>query len=113
MVDQVLALPKDTRLMLLAPIITARKGEHLKVKESLQKQGFIRARIDGEIIMLDDPPLLDLHKKHTIAVVVDRFKVRDDIRLRLSESFETALKLGDGLAQVGFMDKGKRIKEKK
>jgi excinuclease ABC subunit A len=113
MVDQVLALPKDTRLMLLAPIITARKGEHLKVIESLQKQGFIRARIDGEIIMLDDPPPLDAHKKHTIAVVVDRFKVRDNIRLRLSESFETALKLGDGLAQVDFMDKGEKIKEEK
>jgi excinuclease ABC subunit A len=113
MVDQVLALPKDTRLMLLAPIITERKGEHLKVIESLQKQGFIRARIDGEIIMLDDPPPIDSHKKHTIAVVVDRFKVRDEIRLRLSESFETALKLGDGLAQVDFMDKGERIKGKK
>ncbi|HHB91888.1 MAG TPA: excinuclease ABC subunit UvrA [Thioploca sp.] len=103
MIDQVLALPNNTRLMLLAPIIKERKGEHVKVIESLQKQGFIRARIDDEIIMLDDPPPLDLQKKHSIEVVVDRFKVRDDIRLRLTESFETALKLGDGLAQVSAM----------
>ncbi|MFK5970720.1 MAG: excinuclease ABC subunit UvrA [Candidatus Marithrix sp.] len=103
MIDQVLALPNNTRLMLLAPIVKERKGEHVKVIESLQKQGFIRARIDGEIIMLDDPPPLDLRKKHSIDVIVDRFKVRDDIRLRLTESFETALKLGDGLAQVSAM----------
>jgi len=100
MIDQVLALPQGSQLMLLAPIIKERKGEHLKVIESLQKQGFIRARIDGEIIILDDPPELDLYKKHSIDVVIDRFKVRDDIRLRLTESFETALKLGDGLVQV-------------
>ncbi len=104
MIDQVLTLPKNTRLMLLAPIIKERKGEHVKIIESLQKQGFIRARIDGEIIMLDDPPDLDLRKKHTIEVVVDRFKVREDIRLRLTESFETALKLGDGLAKVSSMN---------
>ncbi len=103
MIDQVLSLPKNTRLMLLAPIVKERKGEHVKVIESLQKQGFIRARIDSEIIMLDDPPPLDLRKKHSIDVIVDRFKVRDDIRLRLTESFETALKLGDGLAQVSAM----------
>ncbi|MDM8564363.1 excinuclease ABC subunit UvrA [Candidatus Halobeggiatoa sp. HSG11] len=100
MIDQVLALPEGSRLMLLAPLIKERKGEHIKIIESLQKQGFIRARIDGEIIMLDDPPKLTLHKKHSIDVVIDRFKVRDDIRLRLTESFETALKLGDGLAQI-------------
>jgi excinuclease ABC subunit A len=104
MVDQVLALPKGTRLMLLAPIIKERKGEHLKIIESLQKQGFIRAMIDDEIVMLDDPPPLSLHKKHTIEVVVDRFKVRANIQLRLAESFETALKLGNGLAQISLMD---------
>ena len=108
MVDQVLSLPKGTRLMLLAPIIKARKGEHVKIIESLQKQGFSRARIDGEIVLLDDPPPLDLRKKHTIEVVVDRFKAREDIQLRLAESFETTLKLGDGLAQVDFMDKTRR-----
>ncbi len=104
MVDQVLALPKGTRLMLLAPIIKERKGEHLKIIESLQMQGFIRALIDGEIVLLDDVPVLDLHKKHTIEVVVDRFKVRKDIQLRLAESFETALKLGNGLAHIRFME---------
>ncbi len=103
MIDQVLTLPKNTRLMLLAPIVKERKGEHIKIIESLQKQGFIRARIDNEIIMLDDPPDLDLRKKHSIDVIIDRFKVRDDIRLRLTESFETALNLGDGLAQVSSM----------
>ncbi len=105
MVDQVLALPKGTRLMLLAPIVKARKGEHLKIIESLKKQGFIRARIDGEIVLLEEIPLLDLHKKHSIEVVVDRFKVRDEIQLRLTESFETALKIGNGFAQIHFMDK--------
>lgn len=110
MVDQVLTLPEGSRLMLLASIIKERKGEHSKLIESLQKQGFVRAKIDGEIIMLDDPPPLDLHKKHTIEVVVDRFKVRENIRLRLTESFETALKLGDGLAKISFMD-GKQRKQ--
>lgn len=106
MVDQVLTLPTDTRLMLLAPVVKERKGEHRQLLESLQTQGFIRARVDGEIIMLDDPPPLDLYKKHTIEVIVDRFKVRDDLQLRLAESLETALKLGDGLAKISFMDEG-------
>ncbi|MEK8021450.1 MAG: excinuclease ABC subunit UvrA, partial [Candidatus Parabeggiatoa sp.] len=103
MVDQVLALPKGSRLMLLAPVVKERKGEHRQLLESLQKQGFIRALIDGEIVLLDDVPPLDLYKKHTIEVVVDRFKVRDDLQLRLAESFETALKLGEGLAQISVM----------
>jgi len=107
MVDQVLALPKNNRLMLLAPLVTERKGEHRQIIETLQKQGFIRARIDGEIVMLDDPPPLDLRRKHTIEVVVDRFKVRTNLQLRLTESFETALKLGNGLAQISFMDDAK------
>jgi len=108
MVDQVLALPQGTRLMLLAPIVNARKGEHRQLLSSLQKQGFIRARINGEIVMLDDSPELDLYKKHTIEVIVDRFKVREDIQLRLAESFETALKLGEGLAQVSLMEEERR-----
>ncbi|HIE02851.1 MAG TPA: excinuclease ABC subunit UvrA [Thiotrichaceae bacterium] len=103
MVDQVLALPKGIRLMLLAPVVKERKGEHRQLLESLQKQGFIRALIDGEIVLLDDVPPLDLYKKHTIEVVVDRFKVRDDLQLRLAESFETALKLGEGLAEISVM----------
>ncbi|MBL8226726.1 MAG: excinuclease ABC subunit UvrA [Chromatiales bacterium] len=105
MVDTVLALPADSRLVLLAPVVQARKGEHLQLLQDLRAQGYVRARIDGEICELDDPPKLDLRKKHTIEVVVDRFKVRDDVRQRLAESFETALKLADGVAKVAPMDR--------
>ncbi|WOG27454.1 excinuclease ABC subunit UvrA [Endozoicomonas sp. 8E] len=104
MVDQVLALPEGTKLMLLAPVVRDRKGEHLHVFSELRAQGFIRARIDGIVTDLDNPPELDKKKKHTIEVVVDRFKVREDLQLRLAESFETALELTDGLAAVSFMD---------
>jgi excinuclease ABC subunit A len=104
MVDRVLAIPEGTKLMLLAPVVQDRKGEHLKTLEGLSAQGFIRARIDGEVCDLSDPPTLDLHKKHTIEVVVDRFKVRDDLQLRLAESFETALGLSGGNAKVAYMD---------
>jgi excinuclease ABC subunit A len=104
MVDQVLALPEGSKLMLLAPVISERKGEYHKLLAELHAQGFIRARIDGEIAELDDPPDLELHKKHTIEVVIDRFKVRDDLRLRLAESFETALHLAEGSARVAWMD---------
>ena len=104
MVDRVLAMPEGTKLMLLAPVIQDRKGEHLKTLEGLSAQGFIRARIDGEVCDLSDPPQLDLHKKHTIEVVVDRFKVREDLQLRLAESFETALGLSGGNAKVAYMD---------
>jgi excinuclease ABC subunit A len=103
MVDQVLGLPEGTKLMLLAPIIRDRKGEHHNLLTELRSQGFIRARIDGEVYELDDPPDLDLHKKHTIEAVVDRFKVREDIQLRLAESFETALRLAEGVATVARM----------
>lgn len=104
MVDRVIELPEGTKLMLLAPIVENRKGEHVKTLQSLAAQGFIRARIDGEVCDLSDPPELDLHKKHTIEVVVDRFKVRDDLQLRLAESFETALQLSAGNAKVAYMD---------
>lgn len=104
MVDKALALPEGTKLMLLAPVVQERKGEHLKTLESLSAQGFIRARIDGEVCDLSDPPDLDLRKKHTIEVVVDRFKVRDDLQLRLSESFETALNLSAGTAKLAYME---------
>ena len=104
MVDRVLEEPEGSRLMLLAPVVKARKGEHSKVLETLAAQGFIRARIDGEVCDLSDPPPLELHKKHTIEVVVDRFKVRDDLQLRLAESFETALELSGGSAMVVAMD---------
>ncbi|WP_317933062.1 excinuclease ABC subunit UvrA [Halioxenophilus sp. WMMB6] len=104
MVDQVLAMPEGSRLMLLAPVIRERKGEHLHVFESLKRDGFIRVRIDGLVVDLDDLPTLDKRKKHTIEVVVDRFKVRDDLQLRLAESFETALALSDGSALIADMD---------
>ena len=98
MVDNVLAQPEGLRLMLLAPVVKDRKGEHTKTLENLAAQGYIRARIDGEVCDLSDPPKLELQKKHTIEVVVDRFKVRDDMAQRLAESFETALRLADGRA---------------
>ena len=104
MVDQVLALPEGTRLMLLAPVVADRKGEHVQLMADLMAQGFIRARINGEVYELDQPPQLDLRKKHRIDAIVDRVKVKDDIRLRLAESFETALRLADGVARVAFMD---------
>jgi len=104
MVDHVLALPEGTRLMLLAPIVQDRKGEHVHVLEELRAQGFIRARIDGKLVELDQLPTLDLKRKHNIEAVVDRLKVRADLGIRLAESFETALRLADGLARVAFMD---------
>ncbi len=104
MVDQVMAKGAGTRLMMLAPVVQERKGEHVQLLADLQAQGFVRARINGEVIELDDPPKLDLRRKHTIEVVVDRFKVREDLALRLAESFETTLKLADGLAKIATMD---------
>ncbi len=104
MVDQVLSLPAGTRLMLLAPVVQDRKGEHTQLIADLRSRGFVRARIDGEVVELDDPPKLDLRRKHTIEVVVDRIKVRADVATRLAESFETALKLADGVAKTAFMD---------
>jgi len=108
MVDKVLALEEGTKVMLLAPVLQNRKGEHVKLLDNLAAQGFIRARIDGEVCDLSDPPTLELHKKHTIEVVVDRLKVRPDIQLRLSESFETTLALTAGTAKVAFMDEPER-----
>ncbi|ELV8718952.1 excinuclease ABC subunit UvrA [Vibrio vulnificus] len=104
MVDKVLELPEGAKMMLLAPIVKERKGEHVKTLENLSAQGFIRARIDGETCDLTDPPTLELHKKHTIEVVVDRFKVRGDLQQRLAESFETALELSGGIAVIAPME---------
>ncbi len=104
MVDKVLDLPEGAKMMLLAPIVKERKGEHVKTLENLAAQGFIRARIDGETCDLTDPPTLELHKKHTIEVVVDRFKVRGDLQQRLAESFETALELSGGIAVIAPME---------
>jgi len=112
MVDTVMAMPEDTRLMILAPVVQERKGEHVQLLESLQRQGFVRARIDGIVVELDEAPKLSLRIKHTIEVVVDRFKVRKDsvdnnLTQRLAESFETAMRLANGLAIVADMDKPK------
>ena len=104
MVDQVLALPKGTSVNLLAPVIQERKGEHLHVFKQLVAQGFVRARIDGIVTDLDSTPDLDKNKKHTIEVVVDRFRIRPDLKIRLADSFETAVSVSDGIAAVNFVD---------
>ncbi|WP_276782801.1 excinuclease ABC subunit UvrA [Thalassolituus oleivorans] len=104
MVDAIVALPEDSKRMILAPVIRDRKGEHVHVFESLRAQGFIRVRIDGTVCDLDDTPDLDKRRKHTIEVVVDRFKVKDGIQQRLSESIETCLELSGGLVIVASMD---------
>lgn len=104
MVDQVLAMPEGSKAMILAPVVRERKGEHVQLLQQLQAQGYVRARIDGELCELDDPPKLTLRQKHTIEVVVDRFKVRADLAQRLSESFENALNLAEGLAIIAAVD---------
>ena len=104
MVDLVLEQPQGRRLMLLAPLVQERKGEHLQVLERIRAQGFVRARVNGKVLDLDQAPALELRKKHTIEVVVDRFRVRPDIALRLAESLETAVRLSDGLVCVAAMD---------
>ncbi|QLF93909.1 excinuclease ABC subunit UvrA [Pseudomonas sp. ABC1] len=104
MVDQVLALPEGSKRMLLAPVIRERKGEHLAVFDELRAQGFVRVRVNGRLYELDEVPKLDKQKKHSIDVVVDRFKVRADLQQRLAESFETALNMADGIALVAPMD---------
>ncbi len=104
MVDQVLALPGDARIMVLAPVIVDRKGEHQHVFRELVANGFIRARVDGIVTDLDHPPTLEKNKKHTIEAVIDRLRVREDAQQRLAESFETAIGLADGVARVSFID---------
>jgi len=104
MVDQVLALAEGSKLMLLAPVVQDRKGEHLHTLAEMRSQGFVRARVDGIVVDLDSTPDLDKKKKHSIDIVVDRFKVRDDLQIRLAESFETALRLTDGIARIAYMD---------
>jgi excinuclease ABC subunit A len=108
MVDQVMALPEGSRLMLLAPLVHNRRGEHLHVFEELRAHGFIRARVDGEVMELERTPHLDMKRPHSIEAVVDRFKVRPGQELRLAESFETALRLADGVASVAWMDEPER-----
>jgi len=110
MVDQVMKLPEGSRIMVLAPIVRERKGEHLHVFSELRTGGFIRARVDGIVCELDYPPELEKNKKHSIDVVVDRLKVKPGIEQRLAESFETAIQLADGLAMVSRSDaEGKEL----
>jgi excinuclease ABC subunit A len=104
MVDAVLEHPEGTALMLLAPAIAERKGEHAELLEELQAGGFVRARIDGKVVELDTVSKLDVRRKHTVEAIIDRFKVRPDLGQRLAESFETALRLGQGVARVAYMD---------
>jgi len=104
MVDQILSLPEKTKVMILAPVVQARKGEYVQVFEQLRAQGFVRARVDGELIELDEPPKLALRKKHTIEVVIDRVRVRQDLQLRLAESLEVAVNMTEGIVTVAFMD---------
>ncbi len=104
MVDRILALPQGRRVMLLAPIIRGRKGEHREVFHALRGQGLVRARVDGEIIDIDEPPTLDPNRAHHIEAVIDRFRIRDDLATRLADSIETCLRLGDEVVQVADMD---------
>ncbi len=108
MVDHVLELPEGSKLMLLAPVIQDRKGEYDSLLDDLKRQGFIRARIDGEVYELDNTPKLERNIKHSIEAIVDRFKVRPDLELRLAESFETAINLTDGIAKIAWMDGGEK-----
>jgi len=112
MVDHVLNLAEGEKLMLLAPVIRDRKGEHVQLFNELRAQGFVRARVDGTVYDLDEAPELELRKKHTVEVVVDRFTVREDIKQRLAESFETAVHLSDGLAMICPMDEDSKLPEK-
>ena len=107
MVDQVLAIPEGEKMMLLAPVVRDRKGEHAQLFDELRAQGYVRVRVDGNVYPINDVPVLELRRKHTIEVVIDRFKVRPDLKQRLAESFETALILSDGLALLSPMDDGK------
>ncbi|MCO6537934.1 MAG: excinuclease ABC subunit UvrA [Gilliamella sp.] len=104
MVDSIMALPTDNRYMLLAPVVTERKGEFVKLFEQLAASGYIRVRVDGDVYDLSDPPILELQKKHTIEVVVDRFRIRDDLKLRLAESIETVLSITNGIVKVANLD---------
>ena len=104
MVDQVIALPEGSKVMLLAPLVKNRKGEHLNLLDTLRRDGYIRVRIDGKVFDLDDAPELEKNKKHDIEAVIDRFKIRDGLQQRLAESFETAIELSSGTAIISYMD---------
>jgi excinuclease ABC subunit A len=104
MVDQILALPEDTKIMLLAPVVQNKKGEHLQTIEQLRSQGFVRARIDNELVELDAVPKLSPNKKHSIDIIIDRLKVKSEHQTRLADSLETALNLADGIVIIVILD---------
>ena len=106
MVDQILALPEGAAVMLLSPVVRDRKGEHAQLFDELRAQGYVRVRVDGKICEIDEVPELELRKKHTVEVVIDRFRIREDLKQRLAESLETAVHLSDGLVLVSPMDEG-------
>ena len=112
MVDQVMGLAEGTKMMLMAPVVRDRKGEHAQLFDELRAQGYVRVRVDGKVYPIDDVPVLELRRNHTIEVVIDRFKVRPDLKQRLAESFETALVLSDGLALLCPMDEDSDMTEK-
>ena len=112
MVDQVMALPDGARAMLMAPVVRNRKGEHAQLFDELRAQGFVRVRVDGTVYGMDDVPELELRKKHSIDVVIDRFRIREDLKQRLAESLETAIHLSDGLVMVTPMGEDQGFKEK-
>jgi excinuclease ABC subunit A len=112
MVDHILNVPEGERVMLLAPVVRGRKGEHVQLMDELRAQGFVRLRVDGVIYEIDQVPALELRKKHTIEVVIDRFRVRQDMKQRLAESLETAITLSDGLALLAPMTADGKVKEK-
>jgi len=112
MVDNILALPLETKIMLLAPVVQERKGEHIQLLENLRNQGFVRVRIDGVLVELEETPKLDLRRKHTIEVVIDRLKVKPDIQSRLADSLETALNLSEGLVNIDLVDDKNKVLKK-
>src|SRR5690606_33279240 len=109
MVDRIMTLPERTRMQVLAPVVTGRKGEHVKLLEDIRKQGFVRVRIDGELRELSESIALEKNKKHTIEVVVDRIIVKPDIGNRLADSLETAIKLADGQVVIDVLDTGEQL----
>ncbi len=112
MVDHILTLPEGSRMMLLAPVVRNRKGEHVQLMQEFRAQGFVRLRVDGTVYAIDEVPELELRKKHTIEVVLDRFRVRPELKQRLAESLETAVTLSDGLALLSPLDADEGIPEK-
>lgn len=109
MVDQILALPINTKLIILAPVVSGKKGEHTKLLESLLAQGFIKAQINGETYELEEPPKLSLHKKHNIDIIIDRLKIKSEHKTRLADSIETAINLSNGLLKVNILDTNEEL----